>query len=145
MQLRHVLAEILQARDRPGALLNFIQNQEGLPRDNCLFSDDTAQFIQNPPGLIIVVKDRLQGVIFLKIEVSDIFKFFLSESADGIGFPALTQTCDQKRFSVIPYLPFPQPGCDLSFQSAIPLLIKLTHADYTFFRSNNQVVLHFFI
>ena len=121
MELRQVLTEIFQTCDGAGTSLYFIKYHECLSRPDCRSADHTSQFIKDPVNLQIMVKDRREGIIFFKVEVSKILKFREAEFLESISLAALPDTGNEQRFSVAACFPFLQAY-------AAPFLIALCKA-----------------
>ena len=104
MVLWRVLAEILQRRDRPRALLDLVQNdQRAAGRDRP--AEEQPQLEQDTLHVKVLLKERAQGSGFLKVETGDVRIMLPPEFLEDIGLPALAHALQYQRLAVRLLLP----------------------------------------
>ena len=99
MELRRLLAEILQGGQRALTGLDLIENDQRLPRNDAL-PGGRLQIPQEALRLDILIKIGGHRQIRLQINIDNIVELFFSEPAEDIGLPHLTGAVDDQRQAV---------------------------------------------
>ena len=110
----------IQVTNQYAGGLNFIQNEQRFSRNDLFPANDAAEFVQNSGNLKVMVKNRSEGIIRLKVKIGNIFKLLFPKALQGVCFTALTHPGQQQRFPVRTIFPFYQLRHDGSFHIRVP-------------------------
>ena len=140
MELRRLLAEILQGGQRALAGLDLIENDQRLPRNDTL-PGGRLQIPQEALRLDILIEVRRNRQISFQIDIDDILELLLSEFAEDIGLSHLTSAVDNQRQAVGSLL-FPGNQLFLDLALHIP---HLTSTAYLYFAVKSRKICRFYI